>query len=89
MVRDLGRQRRTGLRPEGKLLEGEGISVDAPHVSSIAFAGDGLDVAVVSSASRDLSADERAAHAAAGGLWLARPGARGLPATRWVETRLP
>ncbi|QHC65417.1 SMP-30/gluconolactonase/LRE family protein [Rathayibacter sp. VKM Ac-2759] len=74
---------------EGKLLEGEGISVDAPHVSSIAFAGDGLDVAVVSSASRDLSADERAAHAAAGGLWLARPGARGLPATRWVETRLP
>ena len=34
-------------------------------------------------------ARRKPAHPAAGGLWLARPGARGLPATRWVETRLP
>ncbi|MDY0914052.1 SMP-30/gluconolactonase/LRE family protein [Rathayibacter festucae] len=74
---------------EGRRLEGEGIAIDAPHSSSIAFAGEALDVAVVSSASRDLSADERAAHPFAGGLWLARPGATGLPAPRWVETRLP
>lgn len=74
---------------EGRLLEGEGISIDAPHASSVAFAGEGLDVAVVSSASRDLSADERSRYPFAGGLWLARPGATGLPMTRWVETRLP
>jgi sugar lactone lactonase YvrE len=74
---------------EGRLVEGEGVRIDAPHCSSIAFAGEGLDVAVITSASRDLSADERAAHPFAGGLWVARPGARGLPATRWVETRLP
>ncbi|QHC57465.1 SMP-30/gluconolactonase/LRE family protein [Rathayibacter sp. VKM Ac-2760] len=74
---------------EGRRLEGEGIAIDAPHSSSIAFAGEGLDVAVISSASRDLSADERARYPQAGGLWLARPGATGLPATRWVETRLP
>lgn len=74
---------------EGRLLEGEGIAIDAPHSSSIAFAGEGLDLAIVSSASRDLTPDERAAHPLAGALWLARPGARGLPDTRWVETRLP
>ncbi|MWV60061.1 SMP-30/gluconolactonase/LRE family protein [Rathayibacter sp. VKM Ac-2754] len=74
---------------EGRRVEGEGIAVDAPHVSSIAFAGEELDVAIVSSASRDLSAEERAAHPFAGGLWTARPGVRGLPATRWVEARLP
>ncbi|MBF4463075.1 MULTISPECIES: SMP-30/gluconolactonase/LRE family protein [unclassified Rathayibacter] len=74
---------------EGRLLEGEGLRIAAPHATSIAFAGDALDVAVVTSASRDLSEEELAATPSAGGLWLARPGARGLPATRWVETRLP
>ena len=74
---------------EGRRLEGEGIAIDAPHSSSIAFAGEALDVAVVSSASRDLSADERARYPLAGGLWLARPGATGLPAPRWVEAPLP
>ena len=74
---------------EGRRLEGEGIAIDAPHSSSIAFAGEALDVAVVSSASRDLSADERRRYPLAGGLWLARPGATGLPAPRWVEAPLP
>jgi sugar lactone lactonase YvrE len=74
---------------DGRPGEGEGIAVDAPHVTSIAFAGAELDLAVVTTASRDLSADERAEHPFAGGLWTARPGARGRAATRWVEAPLP
>ncbi|NQX05114.1 SMP-30/gluconolactonase/LRE family protein [Rathayibacter sp. VKM Ac-2856] len=74
---------------EGRRLEGEGIAIDAPHASSIAFAGEALDIAVISSASRDLSADEKARYPLAGALWLARPGATGLPAPRWIEAPLP
>jgi sugar lactone lactonase YvrE len=74
---------------DGSPVEGEGIRIDAPHSSSIAFVGEDLDIAVVTSASRDLSADERARHPHAGGLWIAQPGARGRAATRWVEGPLP
>ncbi|AZZ56837.1 SMP-30/gluconolactonase/LRE family protein [Rathayibacter iranicus] len=73
----------------GRAVEGEGVRIDAPHATSIAFAGDELDVAVVTSASRDLSAQQRAEHPFAGGLWTARPGTRGRAATRWLEAPLP
>lgn len=73
----------------GRAVEGEGIRIDAPHATSIAFAGDELDVAVVTSASRDLSAQQRAEHPFAGALWTARAGTRGRAATRWLEAPLP
>lgn len=74
---------------DGRLVEGQGIRIDAPHATSIAFAGEELDVAVVTSASRDLSAHQRAEHPFAGGLWIARPATRGRAATRWLEGPLP
>ncbi|NQX11689.1 SMP-30/gluconolactonase/LRE family protein [Microbacteriaceae bacterium VKM Ac-2855] len=73
---------------DGNRLDDLGIAIDAPHSSSVAFIGAGLDIAVVTSASRDLSAEERALYPHAGGLFLASPGAVGLPATRWLEVPL-
>lgn len=75
--------------PDGGPIDELGIAIDAPHSSSVAFVGPELDLAVVTSASRDLSAEERARYPHAGGLFLARPGATGLQATRWVEAPLP
>jgi sugar lactone lactonase YvrE len=74
---------------DGVLIEDLGIAIDAPHSSSVAFIGPERDLAVVTSASRDLSAEERALYPHAGGLFLATPGAVGLPATRWLEVPLP
>lgn len=74
---------------DGKLIDDLGIAIDAPHSSSVAFIGPDLDLAVVTSASRDLSAEERALYPNAGGLFLATPDAVGLPATRWLEVPLP
>jgi sugar lactone lactonase YvrE len=74
---------------DGMPRAGAGISIDAPHSSSVAFAGEALDTVVVTSASRDLDAAERAALPHAGGLFLARAGARGMAPTPWREVPLP
>jgi sugar lactone lactonase YvrE len=66
-----------------------GLRVDAPDSSSVTFAGAALDIAVVTSASRDLSAQERARYPDAGGLFLARTPVRGLPPAQWKEAPLP
>jgi sugar lactone lactonase YvrE len=47
--------------------------------TSVIFAGAALDVLVITSASRHLSADEQAAQPLAGGVFCCRPGTRGLP----------
>lgn len=65
------------------------LSIAAPHCSSIAFAGRQLDIAVVTSASRDLSRRERRELPGAGGLFLSRVGVIGLPITPWVVADLP
>lgn len=65
------------------------VHIEAPHCSSIAFAGAGLDLALMTSASRDLDASQRALLPHAGGLFLARSRTRGLPSTPWVPTPLP
>jgi sugar lactone lactonase YvrE len=75
--------------PDGSPLPETAVSIQAPHSSSVTFAGDNLDVIVVTSASRDLSAEEALQLPAAGGLHLVRSEHRGLPATRWIDTPLP
>jgi sugar lactone lactonase YvrE len=75
--------------PDGARRPELGLHIDAPHSSSVAFAGAALDVAVVTSASRDLTPQERSRHPAAGGLFLAQAPVRGLPATPWRPVQLP
>ena len=67
--------------PEGR--PGDTVGVPAPHVSSVAFVGDRLDRLLITTASRDLSADERLRHPHAGRLFLADVHARGIPTTPW------
>lgn len=60
------------------------VEVAAPHTSSVAFAGPALDVLVITTATEDLSAAQRAAHPDSGRLFTAHVGATGLPSSYWV-----
>lgn len=73
----------------GARIDGATVSVDAPHVSSAVFVGPDLDHLVITSASRDLSPDERLRWPHAGGLFVAHPDARGRASTPWREVPLP
>ena len=73
----------------GRRVPDATVAVDAPHVSSAAFFGPDLDWLAITSASRDLSLQERVRWPHAGGLFVARPGAGGLAATPWREVPLP
>lgn len=73
----------------GDEIDGLGVRIAAPHSSSVAFAGASLDRLVVTSASRDLDDDDRMRWPSSGGLFVARPDARGIPATQWIEAPLP
>ncbi|KQM83098.1 SMP-30/gluconolactonase/LRE family protein [Agromyces sp. Leaf222] len=64
------------------------VRVPAPHVSSVAFVGDRLERLVITTASRDLSADERRRFPDAGRLFLADVQARGIPTTPWATSAL-
>ncbi|WP_217441446.1 SMP-30/gluconolactonase/LRE family protein [Nocardia barduliensis] len=75
----LGEVRR--YRPDGVL--DRTLRVPAPHVSSVAFAGSGLDTLVITTATQDLSDEQLAAHPLSGTLFTARPGVRGLPVPPW------
>lgn len=59
------------------------VSVPCPHPSSVAFVGDDLDVLLITTASRDLSEDDRARYPDAGRLFLARVGVTGTPTFAW------
>jgi sugar lactone lactonase YvrE len=63
--------------PAGELLET--VSVDAPHTSSAAFAGPGLDILVITTATPGNSP-------LSGRLFTARPGVTGLPVPYWNPT---
>jgi sugar lactone lactonase YvrE len=67
--------------PAGELLGV--VEVDAPHTSSVAFAGPALDVLVITTATQDLSAGDLAAHPDSGRLFTARVGVAGLPTPYW------
>lgn len=76
-----GRGRVQCHSPAGDLLAV--VEVDAPHTSAVAFAGPGLDVLVITTATDDLSPAELAAHPLSGRLFIARVGATGLPSPYW------
>ncbi|BCJ50170.1 hypothetical protein Asp14428_16450 [Actinoplanes sp. NBRC 14428] len=71
-------ERRT---PEGRLLAT--VAVDAPHTTSMAFAGPDLDLLVVTTATTGFAPGELAAHPHSGRLFTARVDAAGLPGTYW------
>lgn len=65
------------------------VSVAAPHVSSVAFVGANCDRLLITTASRDLSADEIVHYPDAGRLFLADVPVQGLPATPWSASWFP
>ncbi|MEU4422374.1 SMP-30/gluconolactonase/LRE family protein [Actinoplanes sp. NPDC024001] len=71
--------------PTGELLGV--VEVDAPHTTSVAFAGPGLDVLVITTATEHLSAADLIAHPDSGRLFTARVGATGLPTPYWNPAR--
>ena len=67
--------------PAGELV---GIlDVPAPHTTSVAFVGDGLDRLLVTTATAELSPADRAAYPDSGRLFLAHVGVAGHPVTPW------
>jgi sugar lactone lactonase YvrE len=60
------------------------VEVDAPHVTSVAFAGPGLDRLVITTATKDLTPAQLERHPDSGRLFLADVGAIGLPPTPWA-----
>jgi sugar lactone lactonase YvrE len=60
------------------------VEVDAPHTSSVAFAGPGLDTLVITTATQHLSPADLAKHPLSGRLFTARVGVSGLPTPYWI-----
>ncbi|WP_285725624.1 SMP-30/gluconolactonase/LRE family protein [Psychromicrobium xiongbiense] len=73
--------------PPGNLVQV--IDVPAPHTSSVAFAGPDLETLVITTATQDLTEDQRAAYPDSGHLFTLRPGVRGLPQPLWCGSHLP
>lgn len=61
----------------------ETLTVPAPHVSSVAFAGDALEILVITSAREDLSAEELVEHPLSGRLFTAKPRVGGIALPLW------
>lgn len=76
-----GRGRIQCHSPSGELLAV--VDVDAPHTSSVAFAGPDLDVLVITTAIQDLAPEDLAKHPNSGRLFTARVDAVGLPSPYW------
>jgi sugar lactone lactonase YvrE len=60
------------------------VAVPAPHTTSVAFAGPGLDRLVITTATAHLDAAQLAAYPMSGRLFLADVGVAGLPVTPWA-----
>ena len=67
--------------PDGVLTRT--LAVPAPHTTSVAFAGAGLDTLVITTASTRLSEEQLRANPDSGRLFTARVGVRGLPVAPW------
>lgn len=59
------------------------IRVPAPHVSSVAFAGADRDTLVITTATQDLTEEQRTAYPLSGMLFTAKPAVRGLAVALW------
>jgi sugar lactone lactonase YvrE len=62
------------------------VRVDAPHVSSVAFVGDGLHRLLITTSSRDLDDVERRRYPDAGRLFLADVQTTGVPTAPWASS---
>lgn len=60
------------------------VTVPAPHTTSVAFVGRGLDRLLITTATAQLDAAQLAAFPMSGRLFLADVGAAGLPVTEWA-----
>jgi sugar lactone lactonase YvrE len=60
------------------------VTVPAPHTTSVAFAGPGLDRLLITTATAMLGAEQLAAYPLSGRLFLADVGVAGLPVTPWA-----
>jgi sugar lactone lactonase YvrE len=60
------------------------VTVAAPHTTSVAFVGAGLDRLLITTATAHLDAGRLAAHPMSGRLFLADVGVAGLPVTPWA-----
>jgi sugar lactone lactonase YvrE len=60
------------------------VDVPAPHTSCPAFVGPGLDRLLITTATSELTAEQRAAYPDSGRLFLADVGVTGQPATPWA-----
>jgi sugar lactone lactonase YvrE len=65
------------------------VHVAAPHTSSVAFIGEGLDTLLITTAREDLSPAQLVEFPDSGRLFTADVGIRGLPTTPWVGPSLP
>jgi len=70
-------------QPDGS--EGERIAMPTDCPSCVCFGGKNLDTLFITTARKDLSADELRAQPAAGGLFKVHVGVRGLPESRFAE----
>jgi len=70
------------ISPDGRLIER--VELPVSEVSSCTFGGDDLRDLYITTAREDLSPAEVALEPVAGGLFRARPGARGVPAHRFA-----
>jgi sugar lactone lactonase YvrE len=64
------------------------VSIPAPHVSSVAFVGDDLDLLLVTTSYRDLDAQGRTLYPDAGRLFVADVRVTGHPTTLWDSSAL-
>ncbi len=69
-------------RPDGELVST--VTVAAPHTSSVAFVGPGLDLLLITTARHDLTDRQLAERPNSGRLFLADVGVCGLPVPEWV-----
>jgi len=65
------------------------VSVAAPHTSSVAFAGENLDILVITTAQADLGDQQLADYPDSGRLFTARVGVAGAATTPWDSARFP
>lgn len=67
--------------PDGELVRT--ITVPAPHVSCVCFAGPHLETLVITTATQDLTEAQLNEFPLSGHLFTVQPGVRGLPQTLW------
>lgn len=69
--------------------EGQRINVDAPQVSCACFGGPNLDRLFITTARENMTDEDIAAHPLSGGIFVAEPGAVGLPEDRYATRLFP